>query len=115
MNNKIQISEDGYILQKIVLKDTIKRIIDWKKFNITKEMIRDHISSTEKTTYPNIDTIDINQMDLYHVMNMCSPYSMPDDKDTFVYYNDIGVLSGTAGYIRIRDGYVYDRRIVWRS
>jgi hypothetical protein len=78
--------------------------------NLTPEYVR----TVDTLPPPKIE--DQTAMDRHYVALMCMPYRpMPDDRDMFVWYSDIGVLSGSAGYLRIRDGYVYDRRVVIRS
>lgn len=109
----VEISDDGYLLSKIVHSRTVTRVIDWKSLGITNKMI-DEAARIGKDNHPDPD--DEESMDRAYVINLCLPYNpKPDDRDVFVYYNDIQALSGTAGYMRIRDGYVWGREIVWRS
>lgn len=106
-------SEDGYLLQKVIPKDTITRTIDWRELGITKEYVNEQAKLNKKDK-PNLD--DEKATDKYFITEMCLPYNpMPDDRDEFVYYNDIRALSGSAGYLRIRDGYVWGHKVVWRS
>jgi hypothetical protein len=124
--DEIFLSRDDYLLQKIVHSSTIKRTIDWHNFGITREYCREQynlantrknvcdIKPIDKRERPNPDNQD--EMDKFYITELCHPYSpMPDENDIFVWYNDIGALSGSAGYLRIRDGYVYGQKIVWRS
>lgn len=120
----VNVSEDEYLLQKVVPRDTIKRIIDWKSLGITKAYIdkqskRKHdwyTGKVDKEPEPNFNRDNQEEMDRFYVTEMCLPYNpAPDDRDVFVWYNDIRFLSGTAGYIRIRDGYVWGQMVVMRS
>lgn len=126
MTVSVRTTEDGFLVQKMMHIDCIQRSIDWQKLGITKEYIDEQsklqYSWDQKRTMNNIDSRkkpDIDnqeEMDRFYVTELCMPYNPPpDDKDVFVYYNDIRALSGTAGYIRFRDGYVYGTRVVWRS
>jgi hypothetical protein len=122
---KRSLSDDGYLLQKVVPAKKIQRTIDWKPLGITKEYINEQCELahgpfdekfhfTDNRKIPNLDSEE--EMDRYYITDLCMPYNpIPDDRDEFVYYNDIGALCGDAGYLRIRDGYVWGRRIVWRS
>lgn len=51
----------------------------------------------------------------FWVADMCGPYSPRRVGDRFFWYNDIGALSGSAGIVQVRDGYVWGVRAVWRS
>ena len=119
-------SENGYLLRLVVHKDTIKRVVDVSTLNITPEYIKEQCDlkygSTKGSIGRTLDNrerpnIDIQEhMDRYYITDLCMPYNPPpDEHDVFVYYNDICALSGTAGYIRIRDGYVWGQSVVWRS
>ncbi len=112
------ISDDGFLLQKKVHKSTIKRVIDWKSLGINKEYIKEQCNLKygpldEKFNFKDSRVFPETQdeIDKFYVVELCMPYNPPpDDKDIFVYYDDMKgkILSGgTTGYIRIRDGYVY--------
>jgi hypothetical protein len=120
----VKIDDKGYLLSRSIHKDTIKRIIDWKALNITKEEIDE--ASKLKNDYTDIlkpvdkrklpDFSNEKSLDRFYVIDLSLPYNPPpDNRDQFVWYNDIIMLSGSAGYARIRDGYVYGTRIVMRS
>jgi hypothetical protein len=121
----IQISEDGYLLQKVIPAAKVVRVIHWKALGITPLTIQKSISLKLSWDDPNLgfqdgrprpDPENMEEMDRFYVTELCHPYNpKPDDHDVFVYYNDIEMLSGTSGYIRIRDGYVQGRLVVTRS
>ena len=122
--DELFLSRDDYLLQKVVHSSTIKRVIDWHNFGITREYCREQFNlkytneSLSKTKdnrkQPDPDNQEV--MDKYYITDLCLPYNPPpDERDIFVWYNDIRALSGTAGYLRIRDGYVYNQIAVWRS
>lgn len=114
----IQISEDGYLLQKVIPASKVVRVIDWKSLGITSLTIQK--SSSEKYGPDLIHPKDVRKRptsqedeDRFFVTELCHPYNpKPDDNDVFVYYDDIQFLSGTAGYLRIRDGYVQGHKVV---
>lgn len=125
-HDEIFLSQDNYLLQKVVSSQTIQRLIDHKKFNIT----RDYCTEQLKLKYTHGKTIcdkdidkrkqpdpnDQDEMDKFYITEMCLSYNPPpDDRDIFVWYNDIRALSGTSGYLRIRDGYVYAKKVIWIS
>jgi hypothetical protein len=117
----LKLSDDGYLLQKVVPQSKITREIDWKALGITIQMVHDF----DRTKKAQMDvlreaiirgSVPQDDQDRYHISKMCSPYAPPpDDRDVFVWYDDIGNLSGTAGYLRIRDGYVFSRAVVIMS
>ena len=119
----LYLSDDEYLLSKSVHKSSIKRIIDWKSLNITKETISEanklkHSKLDEKARFIDARKLPKNEkdMDTFYIIELCLPYNPePDDRDIFLYYNDIRALSGTAGYLRIRDGYVWGSKVVMRS
>ena len=125
MNNSIKISDDGYALSKVIPKTAIKRIIDWKALGVTKEYIDQQtklklfwndnkLNFADNRIIPDID--DQTAMDSFFVTELSMPYNPePDEKDMFVYYSDLGPLSGSAGYIRFREGYVWGTKEVFRS
>lgn len=112
----VKTSDDGHLLMQSVRKSCIERVIDWKTLGITKDYIREQFLLGEvkrKEALCNYEDHPSDDRDRYFVAEMCMPYNPPpDDRDMFVWYDDTGVLSGTAGYLRIRDGYVYSRRVV---
>ena len=121
MQNKMFITEAGNLLQDTgVHKDDIKRIIDVSKLDITPEYINEQSRLRHSKFDENYKFVDARKKpkygdtlaeDRYYVSDLCLPYNpMPDDRDTFVYFDNIRALSGRAGYIRIRDGYVYGIR-----
>ena len=112
----IKINEDGYLLHKSYHKSKIIRVIDWKEMNITDKEIRDYSSKSMDKNFKGPNHDDEAAMDRFHVIILSLPYNPPpDERDVFVYYNDIGVLCGRAGYMRIRDGYVYGEKVVMMS
>jgi hypothetical protein len=111
-------SDERYLLQQVVPVSKIQRVINWRELGITKEYIKEqsrlHVRVISTGKLPDVN--NQVEMDRYFVVELCMPYNpLPDDRDTFVYYNDIGALCGDAGYIRLRDGYVQGRKVVWRS
>lgn len=121
----MHLSEDGFLLQKSVHKQTLRRVIDIESLGLTEDYIREQSKLSRSGFDTNGKRIDKRirpnpdnelEMDRHYISEMCGGYGRPpDDKDVFVYYNDIQCLSGTAGYMRIRDGYVYEQAVVWRS
>jgi len=122
-DNTVRVSDDGYLLAKSVPKDSIKRIIDHMSMNITKEDMNELVRQKYKFNNDTLgqddvrkhpDPSDQDAMDRFYVMDLAIPYNPhPDERDIFVYYDDLGPLCGDAGYLRIRDGYVYGRKTVW--
>lgn len=122
---QVRVSEDGFLLQKMIHKDTLHRDIDWVKLGITKEYIDSQSKLRLSWNDPKLDFDDKREkpdpddeeaMDRFYVTELCLPYNPPpDERDVFAYYNDIRALSGTAGYVRIRDGFVYGMKAVRRS
>lgn len=127
----IQLDEDKeYLIMKVVPVSSVKRKIDWKALGITKEYINeqsklkltwdetavDHKGNKVWHVDKRVQPTTPEEVDRFYVTELCLPYNPPpDDRDVFVFYNDIGFLSGTAGYIRLRDGYVYGQKITVRS
>lgn len=115
----IHLSSDDFLLQKVLPAEKIKRHIDWTKLGITKESIQQSASekysgwdknqrNIDKRIKPSYESEE--EQDKFYITELCHPYSpKPDDRDIFLFYWDIQCLSGTAGYIRIRDGYVWGR------
>lgn len=100
----IALSEDGYLLSKQFHSSKIIRSIDTSAMYIptTEDRIR-------KRFIPEPKSDDEKYVrDFYE-------YNDPQENDVIVYYDDIEVLSGTAGYALLRDGYVWCMRCVRRS
>jgi hypothetical protein len=117
----IMVSNDQHLLSKVVPAKSIQRHIDWKALGITEESIKAHrerkeiIQDGRGRWCPDHDASQ-EQQDRFYIHELCLPYNPPpDDRDVFSYYNDMACLSGTAGYLRIRDGYVWGQKVVWRS
>lgn len=125
MSNEYQLTDDGYLIQKVVPVSSIQRIIDWTSLNITKEYVKEqtnlkygkldkYLKFTDDRPRPDGD--NIHEQDRFFITELCMPYNpLPDEKDVFVYYSTLVPLAGAAGYLRIRDGYVYGQRVVIRA
>jgi hypothetical protein len=116
--------DKGYLLQSLGIRiDHIEREIDPQALGVDEKYIReqDRLERERekleekyrpKRKFPETQ----EERDRYYVADLCKPYNpAPDERDTFVFYSDIGALSGSSGYIRIRDGSVYGSRIYMRS
>jgi len=122
---QVRVSEDGYLLSKEFHKDCLVRDIDWRALNITKEYINEQsklkltwndpkLDFDDKRIRPKDD--DQEAMDRFYITELCLPYNPPpDDRDQFAYYSALGPLCGDAGYVRIRDGFVWGRKMVIRA
>ncbi|MDR3503054.1 MAG: hypothetical protein P4L79_10795 [Legionella sp.] len=121
----VRVSDDGCLLMKSVPKNTIKRVVDHMAMNITKEDMNELVRQKYKFNNETLGQDDVRKRpdyndrdacDRFYVMDLSVPYNpLPDERDIFVYYDDLGPLCGSAGYLRIRDGYVYGNRIVSRA
>lgn len=121
----VRVTEDGCLLIKSFPKTCIKRIIDHMSMNITKDDMNELVKQKFKFNNETLKQDDVRKrpdyndqaaMDRFYVMDLSVPYNPPpDDRDIFAYYDDLGPLCGSAGYLRIRDGYVYGTRSVERS
>lgn len=121
----VRVTEEGFLIQKMFHKDCIKRIIDWKSLGVSKEYIDEQsklkltwndpkLDFDDKRIRPDYD--DQEAMDRFYVTELCLPYNPPpNDTDLFVWYDDLGPLCGSAGYIRFRDGFVYGTRVIVRA
>lgn len=116
--------EKGYLLQSLGIRiDHIEREIDPKALGVDEKYCWDQDQRERerekleeryrpKRKFPETQ----EERDRYYVAKLCEGYNPPpDDRDTFVFYSDFGALSGSSGYIRIRDGSVYGTRIYMRS
>ena len=105
---------------------SIKRLIDWKQFELSKEYLQKQVrlkhsfddsnmSQVDKRIKPELS--DIESCDRYYVTELCLPYNPPpmEGLDLFVFYDDMQALSGSSGYLRIREGYVVGSAILYRS
>lgn len=122
---RVKVDDEGYLLSRQFHKSAIKRVIDLVALGITPEYLKEQKTlsqggwSNEKCDFidnrvkPNIDSSQ-EEKDRYSISDMCM-WTPPDERDVFVYYDDIYALSGAAGYARIRDGYVYGVKIVARG
>ena len=92
--NNITHNHDNHSQQTYIKNETIK--ID----ELTEEDIK--------------KTFDEKMIEEFSIRKLFE-YDKVKEGDMVLYYSDMGVLSGSSGYILIRDGYVHRRRIVWRS
>lgn len=108
----IRVTDDGYLLAKSYNYKKITRIIDFESLGITEETVK-KFNKDEFTKQNKFYDLQKNQKlrDYFYITIMLKYYKFPDELDIFVYYDDIGILSGSAGYLRIRDGYVYSKQV----
>lgn len=125
----VRVTEEGFLIQKMLHKDCIKRIIDWKRLDVSKEYITEQtklssnyiwtnsmMKKEDKRVLPSYTDGGNDAMDRFYVADLCMPYNPPpDDMDLFVWYDDLGPLCGSAGYMRLRDGFVYGTRVIVRA
>jgi hypothetical protein len=123
----VRVTEEGFLIQKMLHKDCIKRIIDWKRLGVSEEYIDEQsklsyefndvtVIREDKRVRPSYTDGGNDEMDRFYVADLCLPYNPPpDDTDLFVWYDDLGPLCGSAGYIRFRDGFVYGTRVIVRA
>jgi hypothetical protein len=112
----LRLSEDGFLLAKSLHSGCLKEEIDISKIDfdrkryITKdEMLEENKTENYETRRPKNKVVET-----YHIQQLYK-YDTPKPNDIVCWYDDIGVLSGSAGYILIRDGYVSNYYALWRS
>lgn len=101
----VALSDDMYLLQKSIRAATIKRIVDLDKIDWDAPFV-EWKSGDEPPT--------LEQMEQYAVRKLYK-YDKREEDDVVVFYDDIGILSGSKGYVLIRDGYVHGTYITVRS
>ena len=123
----INTTPDGYCLLKSFHKDQIKFIIDTTKFNIPRfpefawvywRNNKDKEISKENMikSWEDFGGQDHNPIqDEYYFQDILKYDSFNDATDFYAWYNDIGCLSGSAGYIFFRGGFVHATRTIIRS
>ena len=123
----VRVTEEGFLIQKSLHKDCIKRIIDWKRLDVSKEYIDEQsklssvfdlplLRGQDKRVLPPYTDGGNDEMDRFYVADLCLPYNPPPaGTDMFVWYDSLGPLCGSAGYIRFRDGFVYEIRAIVRA
>ncbi len=142
-NQSFFVSKDGYLLQKVIHKDTIKEEIfvedlDFSFLPTRRNFSKDNPTSPDVSdfqgyadTYPedrertrnkrnkfwddNKIHGDKNKEYAWYITEIYHPYNRPKEGDRFFWYNDIGCLSGTAGIILVRDGYISAQKAIVRS
>jgi hypothetical protein len=110
---KIYTSSDGYILSKVMPGEKLKEKVDWERHNITEDEVREHHRNHDPKTCR--IPLGATASEKWYLIHMQNPYFMLKEGDEVYYYDDIGVLSGSTGYVWFRDGYVVGSQIVRRS
>ena len=105
MTDYLNLSQDNYLLSKEMHSSKITRIVDFKNIDFSVP------GPTEEDIKKTFDEKMIEEFSIRKLFE----YDKVKEGDMVLYYSDMGVLSGSSGYILIRDGYVHRRRIVWRS
>lgn len=105
----VALSEDGHLLMRMIHQSKIKRVIDVSKIDMKKKITaKQMVRASQKGGDDNVISDTYNVQQLYK-------YVDPEENDVVVYYDDIGALSGSTGYILLREGYVYNSVLVSRS
>jgi len=121
--NELALSEDGYLLSKVFHSKCLKKEIDISKINFEKRITReeflkeikhpDYVRSFEESQAGRQPKIGSREES--HYIHELYTYDRPKPNDIVCWYDDIGCLSGSAGYVLIRDGYVWNTKSIWRS
>lgn len=124
------VSGDGCLLQKKFHKNCLKYVINVSNFRIpqknhgdesysfywrdNKRITKEELNSSFKT-YQDIIGDENPVQNEYYAQDLFQYDVFDPEKDMLIWYDDIRALSGSAGYVHIRNGYVHDSRVVVRS
>lgn len=106
MKDYLNLSEDGYLLSKFrVHSSKIKEVVDLKQIDFSVP------GPTLEDVKKDFDEKIIKEYSIRQLFE----YVKVKEGDIVLHYYDIQPLSGSEGYLLIRDGYVYNSRITRRS
>jgi len=112
----VRVDEDGYLLYRAFHKDCLKREIDLSQY----DWLKDGRKQYDKYAYyrklkedKDWNTLSDNSEE--YAISYLFGMSAPEDNDKVYEYNDLRPLSGSAGYVLIRNGFVYSTHMTWRS
>jgi len=115
MSDGLALSEDGYLLQKVIHQSTLKKIIDTSYVNFEKPISKEKMLKAADKESGERQPKEKSVVEEYYIQQFYHAYNKPREGDIICWYDDIRPLSGTAGYVLIRDGYVYSTVVLWRS
>lgn len=99
MSEGVALTLDNYLcIKSSVHQKDLKRVVDHTKFDYTEKF-----SSSDKKWRDQKMTVE--KAEELHLRKLFE-YIKPKEFDVVVYYDNIGALSGRAGYLLIRDGYI---------
>lgn len=114
----LALSEDRWLLMKTIPAKCLKEVVDISDVdfvNIVHEkevkdsVVTENVGGSSVPPAPGLfKTHMIQKLYEYHGRT-------PKEGDIVCWYNDIGMLSGSAGYLLLRDGYVENQVAIWRS
>lgn len=121
MTQELALSEDGYLLSKIMSKECLKTVVDTSNMKLDFEI--PFSKNKREDRPPECDFSDSSfagrrptgAAEEWYVQELYKYLTPKKEGDIVCWYDDIRILSGSAGYILLRDGYVISTSVVWRS
>ena len=117
---ELALSEDGYLLSKRFHSSCLKETIDISKIDFDRKRYikkEEYLAEIDRPDYERTGhggRRPTGLAETYHIQELYK-YDTPKPTDIVCWYDDIGILSGSAGYVLIRDGYVWNTNTIWRS
>lgn len=110
MKDEIIVSDDGCLLSKSIPAKTLKYEIDLSKIDFNNPVSKEDVANNYA-----FKTGGVTDKVENHFITDMYKYNKVKDGDRVFWYDNIGILSGSKGFVLIRDGYVWTTRAVWRS
>jgi hypothetical protein len=115
MTNELALSEDGYLLQKVFHSKTLKEVVDISHIDLKKSISMEDVKNDNDNNWGRDRRPRKGSVTEAHCIQKLYVYREPREGDIICWYDDIGALSGSAGFVLIRDGYVIGIHALWRS
>lgn len=104
-----RVDSEGYLLSRSFHKSKLTKEVDISKYTWLKFEKKTDSKKYDKfkKLFEDKEWDKIEKLgEEYWIAKLYNPYYKMQDDDKVYEYDDIGVLSGSAGYLLIRNGYV---------
>ena len=120
-DNLLKCDEEGYLLYRGMHKSKLKRRVDLKSFDWLWGDYKTQVDRINELTDEfdarkwYVDCPDTDRLEDEIALAKLYKYEFAKSDDRVYLYDDIGDLSGSAGYVLIRDGFILNDFITERS
>ncbi len=114
----LALSEDRYLLRKEMPASALKEVVDISDVDlnipVNEKEVKLYAKQDDAVLFDDSDK-PVGVYRTYCIQQLFTYTGVPKEGDIVCWYNDLGPLCGSAGYMLLRDGYVRSTYAVIRA